>query len=1533
MTSPASNSTHTNAKRLDERAALFTQLYVGPSFRETASHLLRQSLREQYPALEIDPDIAMVGTPTWQLIGDEIVAGATQYQALSDILAIQAVLAEPVLYIEGEHFLTLQPIVEPAVHLPVRMCELAKSLNLLAPVMLRAFEQQLVDYWNQTNGNGPHWHELSSALRAVWNVETLDDWSAIECAMARTLFAHPDKADRKGKDPYQLKAYLIDIDRIDAEQVTHQNEVVIAVLLGEHEGKTSILMHSLLKGYERFPSLEQLGKSLPAHLPASVSKQEIQWRLYEPEGDFFDQQACAMVSVLVEAVGDIDFSDLRHTHTADVAVGTPPAVVPFATVKGPGLAWYQQQLPQWLKNASSADQNFYARHLKDLAALHNQNAGRSYLDDIPSIQAYALKMTKAQMLKDHPDSAHVALEKIHLEVKSPVIWGTFVVPGQFDTRTFSVAELALQNLIALPTGNRALKTRNGFNLPEWLDADYFVSLVTAADIGSTYPALIKEKLQDDPQESPRRQTLYSQHLRIQLPMQALQAKINGQEGIDERGYRYVAAVLQDEASDRRVDGQTIVLRPLAFRPLRRTNTSLDSVANMYVIGPDDPVAGPCLLYHPLFTPSLMQFPSPANLLYAISKSSSLRESVLAWLPDAVRNDYANYVFPGALPSPWQVADYLVEPDKLWTMSGPMALGEQVLSGDRLATLFEANADALVELADRQSVSNAESRWATFKHAGWLIFNLVLPFVGRGVGTAAWIWQVVDQLQAFVEAQEQGDKQAEWSALTDVLLNLGMAITLHVASRNHRPGYPGKSRPTLPEATTAKEVTVKQRQSPAQALPSKDSPHLHISGAIKRAPGELGTLLDTFKVSKPEGLGSAETAEGQYQHLYHQAQKYYAPVGERWFEVSADEDQTVVILDPKTPGRTGPALIHNARGQWFIDTRLRLRGGGPKRQQKRSKSEADSKAAQAQRRLSQFEHDKTAAQLQVQQAREAMDDPQASTSAETRRETYLQKLEAQRNNYETALQQLKVLNVFAPTASYQEQAVRYVGAQLDLTETAIREAQVAFTPRLKSVLDQIEHQISHPQDRHIDDARAMTEMSQDMIERLNYIESRFAQLKALGETGFKVIREHRKSLPIYTVRDLRALQVTMARNLCVDDSSTATAPDAWNAIDRIIDNADLSIQTLHEALLERSESRLDERIETLGSLVEQFNILDERLQDFPQEFTDVALTTPLARLREKIRNFYNETVGHLALLHNDRETLRGRPTPPPTPPKARKKVINTRYNGVLIGEPRLSATGDDTGLVDIRSPLNQQLMATFHEKPAGVWVQHVSPVETPPATAVDIATRVNQAQDLLDGLETFKQHAAEQAAKPERSAIGIELLYHQHAQKLEQAGVDIEQALTAGNATESSQNSAALVDKQLSDAVRELYSEARRQKALLIKKHPPTVQGLEWLMQHDEVVIKKTVKRRRLKSPENDYLDEYSISNRSDHSVLWYAHFHYSTDWVRAKSFLRARLKTPQEQARGAQADTLNGLSEKQKTAVYLSEINLEQARRLFFNVK
>ncbi|PFG60623.1 hypothetical protein DM05_5343 [Pseudomonas poae] len=1506
---------------------LLTQLLTGPSFREVAAVLLRQALQARYPTLAIDPDICLIGTPGWEIIDEQACATTTAYRTLSDSLTDQAVLGEPTLYIEGEHFLTQQPLTEPPTHLPVRIGDIAHLLNTLAPVMLTAWQEQQLAFWNKSNGSGPHWHQLSNSLRGVWNVRQAPGWNESDCAMARQLFHAPTYDVRRLDDPYTSHAYLLDIDQVDGAQVTHLNRLALSVLIGKQAGRDVILTHSLLKGYEKFTSLAQLGRSLPARLDTSAPRTQLQWRLFEPDGNFFDYQACSLIALQVEAIGSLDFSDVRHPDTAP-----PPGATELTTGPGPGREWYQQALPGWLQEASTSDLNFYARHLKDLASLNSSTGGKSYQDDIPPIEQYALNHLKAEILKDHPQAGALALDTLTLKVQQPVVWGTFTVPGMTETTTFNLAELALHNLIAIPVGNKTLQLHNGQNLPDWLTVEYIESLISRVDIGRNYPALIKSKLLEIPREASSRKNLYIQHLRIQLPLLALQGKIQQQDGIDDRGYRYVAALMQAEASDHTVDGQTIVMRPLAFIPQRRDDATADEVENMYVIGPQDPAAGPCLLYRPLFTPALVQYPSPANLMYAIAQSPDLRRSVLAWLPDSARDAYANYVFPGELPSPWAVADFLVDASTLETMSGPIGLGKDPLKGDLLAGLFEANAQALVKLADRQSTSNTENRWATLKQTGWTLLNAALPFTSPSVATGLWIWQIVDQLQQFVGATEQDDTVVQWTTFTDVLLNLSMAITLHISTRlRPRGARPEReSRPTEPSA--GQRVEIKQLGAIAgNESPPGHTPLLHTSGALNRSAATLGRVLDRFKVSQPGAASSVDTRPGPTRHLTRVAERFYAQVGERWFEVSADDEGNVVIIDPRQPDRTGPPLIHNAAGQWFVDTRLRLRGGGPKRMLNKVEAEATLKAAEVRAKLEAFENAKKTAQRALQQARQAMTDV-SGNAAEVKRQHYMDTLDQQSADYEAALQHLKTLSVFTPVPDYQQKALGYIRAQLELTEAAIREAQTTFTPQLRVVLDQLEHPDTRHPTRYVEDARQMTEMSEDMITRLDYTHARFTQLKALAKEGVQLIQSARKKLPAYTSIDLKALQITLARRLCLPEDSATRAPQAWANLNEIVDNADLSVQALRDTLNERSEARLDERIESLSSLIEQFKVLDERLEDFSQEFSSLTHLSPLERLRKQVKDFSRQALTHLSQLHAERDILRNRPTPPPTPPKPLKKFIHTRYNGVMIGEPRLTAVGLETDLVDIKSPLTRQVIATFHEKSPNVWVQRLSPAHTEQAVP-ELQSSLGQGRTLLDGLPAFKQRAIEQTRQAGRTAVGIEYLYHRHALLLEETSRHIEQALADSTITADQTQSATALGKQLNDAAQDLYRRASESMTRMIKQHPPTTKGVEWLSERDEIVIKKSVRRRRLKSSTPDYLDEYIITERATHQVLWYAHFHYSTDWTPAKAYLSARLKTTHEYRQGSAADSVKGLNEQQQIDYYRSEISLEAAKRLFFDHK
>ena len=81
----------------------------------------------------------------------------------------------------------------------MRIVEVANLINTLAPVVYRAFQEQLITFWNQSNGNGPRWQTLAQSLRGAWNVQHVDAWTDEYCTMARTLFHAPTRPLAKTK--------------------------------------------------------------------------------------------------------------------------------------------------------------------------------------------------------------------------------------------------------------------------------------------------------------------------------------------------------------------------------------------------------------------------------------------------------------------------------------------------------------------------------------------------------------------------------------------------------------------------------------------------------------------------------------------------------------------------------------------------------------------------------------------------------------------------------------------------------------------------------------------------------------------------------------------------------------------------------------------------------------------------------------------------------------------------------------------------------------------------------------------------------------------------------------------------------------------------------------------------------------------------------------------------------------------------------------------------------------------------------------
>ena len=1510
---------------------VLTQLVTGPSLWEVATNTLRPALKTLYPELELDPRQTLVVTPVWQIDGDRVIPGRSRSESLTNVLVRLGLGATTVTWIDGEHYLVRRSTNEQPVTLAVKIDALARLINELAPLLFVAYQEQQIDYWNEPTGlSHPRWYSLSDALRALWDVKDTTDWDEHRLAMARAVFADPDKTQRLPRDKYKTRAYLIDVDAGDEVQRRHLHVLDTAVLVGSVAGRTLILSHSLPLGFQRFDSFEELGEAIRNAYPAKAVPVSLNWRLIEPEGNFFDRQACILIALEADAIGTLGSQPstrpgvLPHPgtlgrHTAEL----PPQLQPQAEHLRP-------LLPSWLDQARADDQTCYSRHLLDLVLIQHQNAGKTFQNEVPDLRTFTLEALSAQIRREQPQTNDVRVDNLEISITSLVVWGTFMWPGNTETLTLSLTDLALQNLAGLPPGNKVVRCKDGTPVPDWMSADYLERLVTTVDIGARYPAMLKRCLVEDSTRASTLQRLYTRQLAAELPLLALQHKIRGEMDIDEQGYRYIVAALADTASERQVDGQQIVVRPLAFIVGQRPR---DIVANMFIIGPRQTDQGPCLLYRPLLDPPLIQYASPANLLYAIKHSRSIRQAVLAWLPDDVRFNYEQYVFPARLPSIWTIPQSLVDPSAALDMSGPVSLASDVIEDPILPALFNANVQAMLTQSDRQSVSNAEARWASLKNGGWRIFNAALPFLGRSVGTAAWIWQIIDDLQAMNDAANEAPARLDWSALADILLALGMVLA-HRAAVGRRPVHESPASPQTVVETPARTLSpaIKVLRLPDigdRELSASHDISVNAIGALDRSQPGLGSLLDSLQVPRPEGLGDAQ-GEGPYQHLHAHGHAWYAAVGQRWFEVIVNDDERVQISDSRQqPARTGPLLTHNADGQWFVDLRLRLNGGGLRSRLRKLQDDNRARLIQMKAALTDFDATLQAKQTQLKEVREAMlqATPDNRPSA---REQFLDTLEVQIRAYGEHIQQLKAMNVVEPIPNYRTAMIERLSLQLFLVQSWLDEQSSEFRSSLSTTLALLDEPSAPLSAERNAPFTKASDMTQGMIDKIEYARSRLDELSLLGRDALEVTRDYKAKLPRYTIDDLKLLQITLEQELCIRPDLTQEPVDARLALENLIDDAALNIQSSLEVSNEESLQNLSQRIETMSNLAEQFVAVDQRFADLLVEYPEQLLADRIEQVRRRVAGFADRTVDRLVNLLRDKRQFD--PVPGPSKPStaSAKKVIKTRYKGTVVGEPRKDASGRETDLVDVRAPLTGKIIATFHEKSPGVWLERVTPKPVSKGPAPSLHRCIEEGQALIDGLPAFHRRTEAHINRAARIPSEIQDLYYLHADRLREARDAIDRALTARNLTDDRNATASTLNRELADAATALYQRGQSARIRIIKQQPPTAARVEWLKSKGQVDISKATARQRLKGSGKGYLDEYEVLDHETHAVLWYAHFHYSGINDPVTAFNAAHLKTVEQRRLGGRFDPRT-TGNQELIAIYRGEINRAQAAALFFS--
>ena len=1477
MTEPTEN---TDTHALLEKSQVVHQTSRGPTVEEVAAQLLRQALEALYPERDIDPDQTLIGTPQWQPIDGTLVAMPTRFESLTQALVRQFFSATTANYLEGEHFLTLNPPASPVVHLDISVEAVAGLLNDYAPLLFVAFGERQLAYWNDTGRQLPHWLELSNTLRKTLDVQHAKGWDEAQCQLARAVSRHPDKKKRQAHDATlsTIQVSLIDIDSVDAQGNTqHLRLVGACVITGRYQQRDLVMMYTVEYGYETFDSLEQLGASLPDRIETQTPVRNLKWRLFEPEGNFFDHMAWALITNQLDAIGTITQASLASE--ADEHIDSNPLVEQASVEEKKALIDLDDSIPDWLFGASVADLNQYSQSVNALGKLYKQNEKRLFR--ILPLTTYAQDRLRDAIIADQPGAAGLPLDSLEITVTNSFESGGLTLPNPFDVHTETLGEYAVHNSAPYQATLRFKPTQP---LPDWLNVAYLTKMASAVDVGEAYPRLIKDKLIDDPLQAPLQQHFYINQLRALLPLIALECKIRRIAGIDELGCLYVREWLNPTPGH----PQPVLTRPLTFVQSGQTNG--DTVANMFIIAPREPAAGPCLLYRPLFDPPLLQFPSAQNLLYALHQPGALRDSVLAWLPDSdIAFKFAQYTFPVGLPSPWLAAQLLAEPWTSVDWTGPVELASQALDGDIFPVLFKTHALAMAELSDRQSLSNAQRRWALLCDSGWALFNVAANFLSGPAGAAVWVWQSISEIEQVLDAHQRGDAQAQWSAVADMLLNLSMILAHHAATRR-KTGPRTESAPlrvhdrlpktTTPAATKPAAPVVTLIPTPMTGeLASSHYSSLAASGSVPhRSPSALVAFLSTLSVPAPDITSPVtQTLLHDTAELYRLGAKTYAQVGERWYCVIEHEDGQIQIVDPHTPSKTGPLLSPTQQGRWFVDTRLRLRAGAGGTSL-RSQLKAQRKAKEQQKKqlgveLENFKRQEAPNNAALKKAQTELEGS-TGQAREQATERYLIQVEKLIGDYDQALKNLEQWRIHGASEGYLNDLQRMtieLQKNLALWFALKRNAYATLTHRLAqdAAID-----TSALFEAHVQGVREALALSQEIVARLHISQTSLQRIEAVGRAGMTTAQSLRKLLPVFTQWDLKSNEIGMSHEVCMRGTATENAEPAREAVGALIIEAATATHR-HTALIRTPDDGETSvhRIDTLSRLIDVYVDTDQRLKDLPQEYPDKVEPTELERVSTLIGEFRQLAQDQLAALLPESGTSAVPVASKPAvagPSRPAGKVTKSRPRDPAPAKPSTPS-----------QPLLEEILPT-RKSPSAV-------------SELDDIDVINHALTLNEDVQGFIDRTRKDAAKPNRIPADMQDLFDLQAQRLEHMAVKVDHVLERMRASGGVRLPVGNLSSELKGAAVRLRAQGIDTRTRLLKERPPRQAYVQWLLDNNQVRIVRNPQGRIKTKKRQDYFQEYQVLDMTDKDQpLWLAHFHYKSPEAPLEDYTAAHLKIADE---------------------------------------
>lgn len=1300
---------------------------------------------------------------------------------------------------------------------------------------------------------------------------------------------------------------------------------MLPLLLFSQPSQPGFLLFSPASGVHALDSLDALQALLPAHTDPFLAPSSGQWFIQEAQGDPFDTLAANYLQRQLLQIASLNTRVPRPVADYQALFGlitqTYRWFVPLLSADQHDL---QGKLPLWLAHADADASIVYAQLLRALVLDRQQHGVASFLEDIPTLQDYANEQLQTCLRKEPraatltPDDISLTFERV-IAAAVPVQGG--FVAGEVERVDVSLTELALENLAGFLYAAKAIRLK-GATAPAWLSYELLKACVTQIDVGQRYPALLKKHLIDDPSEVARRRLRFSQQLRVQLPMQALEWQLKGEHGLTREGVRRLRAALQATSAEH----QAMALWPLAFKAT--ATSAVDTVANMFVIGPQQGADGCHLLYRPLFASPLLEFASLDALFEAIKQSGVVQDSVLTWIEPRRQAVYANGGFREPHVRHFLVGDEFTRYDP----AAPAQLSKTVAGTDPTHQLFAATAQALVALADRQSVSNAEQRWAGLKHIGWLLFGTLQPLLSGPLMLVGWLVQVLDSAERDIAALQGTDLQARNAAVLDVLVNLMMIVAHQATPHDVQQRLDLEDSVFAPQAETL-PVPTTQVQAPPQFL----APAAWANARDALTPPLQARLqalsLKTFPKPWPTILPGAQ-ASGPWQGLLRVRQQWQAMVRGQQFRVRIEQGRVRVISADGS--RMGPWLKSLGRGLWDIDLQLRLSGGA---------DEAPAAPVDPQQLEEQYQQairEGERHQRAMEFARNLAALPKGKITEEQLRQAqarYRKAMEEKARQSIRELQLLRELRERGPRPRYEallSQLLESIVLTLQLIDTQlsaeVRQANARVIPLLK-LSDEGGDEQAHVE---LNQGMRALAASYDHAIEWRSLEHRYLdELQQVPRFGRDKAAELRARAPVRpSLLDLQSLQLSTLWGLAIDVPGSAFEDNLFESMSVTVARARWASRSLAER--EQAKASEAEQIELLDNIDHIFAQTDDQIEFWramePEKFS----LEYLEKLQRLITTLHQQVERDLHVLLP--LASEDRPAAPKATPSRPKKIIRTRNRDLFVADTA-QADSATAQLTDA----NGTVIGTFTEADDGVW----EPAPRPVARRADseLGNLLNTAEMLVGQVDIVIAKVDELATRV-NSPASLQDLLDAEARRRGWVADEIHSKLLSLDSARLSvvqQNRARVIEPQLrADKTRlEAQGVAVRIRATR-QKNRLNQEDVAFLYERNELRIVRAEERVRLAG--DDYLQEYAVKDARTNKALAYAHFHYSSGTSQKEAFNAAHLKTPAQRrlGRGSQAAAQaqafarirsgQGGRAVQTLELHRAEIQLALARRLFFSV-